>query len=298
MATLKENTLSTMPAPEIQFDPTITGLSARHMQVLDLLVNGLSNELMASQLNITTGTLRVHLQNIFRIMQVKSRGEAVAKIVGFDSAAPGTIGSLCAQEIRVLELLASGAGAQSISDYLHISAHTVRTYLSGIYLALGVDGHDGAVAKFELYKQTALDVPQLRTPARRSINKLTDQDKEILRLLSDGLSRGEIAELIGVTKGVLGNYICRIYKALGVENEEDALDVGLHQRNPTYDSFAKLRNRERDVLSLLMDGETTSNIARILSIKPGTVVVYYSNIRRSLQAKTLEEAIEAYRKVS
>lgn len=298
MATLKEDTLSTMPVPEIQFDPTITGLSTRHMQVLDLLASGLSNELMASQLGITTSTLRVHLQNIFRIMQVKSRGEAVAKIVGFDSAAPGTIGSLCPQEIKVLELLANGAGAQSISDHLSISVHTVRTYLKGIYLALGVDGHDGAVAKFILYKQPALDISQVTTPARRSLDKLTDQDNKILRLMSDGLNRGEIAELIDVTEGVLRNYISRIYKALGVENEEDALDVGLRQRDPTYDRFAKLRNRERDVLSLLMDGETTSNIARILSIKPGTVLVYYSNIRRSLQANTLEEAIESYRKVS
>lgn len=172
--------------------------------------------------------------------------------------------------------------------------HTVRTYLEGIYLALGVDGHDGAVAKFRFYKQPTLNIPQVITPARRSVDKLTDQDNKILRLLSDGLNRGEIAELIDVTEGVLRNYISRIYKALDVENEEDALDVGLRQRDPTYDSFAKLRNREKDVLSLLRDGETTSNIARILSIKPGTVLVYYSNIRRSLQANTLEEAVESY----
>ena len=298
MAALKENTLSTTPAPEIQFDPAITGLSARHVQVLDLLASGLSKKLMASQLNITTNTLRVHLQNIFRIMQVKSRGAAVAKIVGFDSDAPGTIGSLCPQEKKVLELLASGAGAQSISDHLSISVHTVRGYLKGIYLELEVDGHDGAVAKFRLYKQSALNIPKVITPARRSVDKLTDQDNKILRLLSDGINRGEIAKLIDVTEGVLRNYINRIYKALGVENEEDALDVGLRQKDPTYDSFAKLRNRERDVLSLLMDGETTSNIARILSIKPGTVLVYYSNIRRSLQINTIEEAVEAYRKVS
>ena len=298
MPALKEDTLSTTPSQEIQFNPTITGLSARHMQVLDLLVSGMSHELMASQLDITTNTLRTHLQNIYRIMQVKNRGEAVARIVGFDSTAPGTIESLCSQEKKVLELLASGSGAQSISDHLNISVHTVRSYLKGIYLALDVDGHAEAVAKFRLHEQPALDTSQAMNPARRSVGKLTDQDNKILRLLSDGLNREKIAELINVTEGTLRIYISRIYKALGVENEEDALDVGLRQRDPTYDSFAKLRPRERDVLSLLIDGETTNNIARILSIKSGTVLVYYSNIRRSLQANTLEEAVESYRKVS
>ncbi len=297
MPALKENTLSTMQAPEIQVTPTITGLSARHMQILNLLVSGLSNEAMASQLDITTSTLRVHLQNIFRIMQVKNRGEAVAKIVGFDSAAPGTIGNLSPREKEVLELLATGLGAQSISDRLDISAHTVRAYLKGIYLALGVDGHDGAVAKFRLYERPALESSQAMIPTRRSVGKLTDQDDKILRILSDGLNRGEIAKRIGVTEGTLRNYISKIYNALGVKNEEDALDVGLRQRDPTYDCFAKLRNRERDVLSLLICGETKNNIARILSITPGTVLVYYSNIRRSLQANSLEEAIESYRKI-
>ena len=267
------------------------------MQVLDLLASGLSNELMASQLSITTSTLRVHLHNIFRIMQVKSRGEAVAKVLGFDSAKPGTIGILCPQERNILEILASGAGAQSISDHLNISVHTVRTHLRGIYLALGVDGHNEAVAKFKLYAQPTLNTSRAVTPARRSVNKLTDQDNKILRLLSDGLDREEIAKLIDVKEGTLRNYISRIYKALGVENEEDALNVGLRQKDPVHNKFARLSDRERDVLSLLMGGETTSNIACILSIKSGTVLVYYSNIRRSLQANTLEEAIESYREV-
>lgn len=297
MLPLKEKTLSVMTASEFQFNPNITGLSARHMQILDLLVKKFSYKLMASQLNITINTLQAHLRNIFRIMRVKNRGEAIAKIVGIDSAAPGTVGNLRPQEKRVLELLANGLGIQSISEHLKISTHTVRTHLKSIYLALRVDGHNAAVEKFRLHEQQVLSNIQSVAPTNRNFSRITDQDKKILQLLSDKVSREEIAKLIGVTQGTLKNYISKIYKALGVENEEDALDVGLRQKDPTYDIFVKLRSRERDVLSLLAKGETTENIARALSIKPGTVLVYYSSIRRSFRTNTMEDTIELYKKL-
>jgi DNA-binding NarL/FixJ family response regulator len=54
-------------------------LSAREMEILVLLTEGLSNKEIASRLNIGTGTVRTHIAHIFEKLHVRCRSEAVAR---------------------------------------------------------------------------------------------------------------------------------------------------------------------------------------------------------------------------
>jgi DNA-binding NarL/FixJ family response regulator len=60
--------------------PTTTphGLTAREVEVLTLLADGLSNKEIAARLFISTKTASVHVSNILRKLDVPARGAAVA----------------------------------------------------------------------------------------------------------------------------------------------------------------------------------------------------------------------------
>ncbi len=53
------------------------GLTARQLDVLRLLGQGLSNKLIARELGITEGTVKVHLLAVFRALNVRNRTAAV-----------------------------------------------------------------------------------------------------------------------------------------------------------------------------------------------------------------------------
>jgi len=61
-------------------------LTARENQVLGLLAKGYSNKEIASFLNCSTGTVKIHLEHIYEKLHVHCRTEAVMKYVGRDSA--------------------------------------------------------------------------------------------------------------------------------------------------------------------------------------------------------------------
>jgi DNA-binding NarL/FixJ family response regulator len=54
------------------------GLSQRESQVLGLLTDGLSNRLIASELVLGEETIKTHLRNIYKKLEVKDRAQAVA----------------------------------------------------------------------------------------------------------------------------------------------------------------------------------------------------------------------------
>jgi DNA-binding NarL/FixJ family response regulator len=57
---------------------TQLGLSRRESQVLGLLADGLSNRLIASELVVGEETIKTHLRNIYRKLEVRDRAQAVA----------------------------------------------------------------------------------------------------------------------------------------------------------------------------------------------------------------------------
>ncbi len=62
------------------------GLTPRQWQVLELLAAGLTNGQIARRLGVSEGTVRTHLENIYRRLGVTSRTAAVGRAFGPDGA--------------------------------------------------------------------------------------------------------------------------------------------------------------------------------------------------------------------
>jgi LuxR family transcriptional regulator, maltose regulon positive regulatory protein len=69
------------PASPVQLlgQPLIEPLSARELEVLRLIAQGLSNEAIGARLFLALSTVKGHNRNIFEKLQVQSRTEAVAR---------------------------------------------------------------------------------------------------------------------------------------------------------------------------------------------------------------------------
>lgn len=52
-------------------------LRPRELEVLELLVEGLSYKMIAAELHISTATIAVHVRNIYKALQVNSKAEAI-----------------------------------------------------------------------------------------------------------------------------------------------------------------------------------------------------------------------------
>ena len=59
--------------------PTCDGLTSREAQILELLAEGLSNKEIGHRIHISAGTVRNHLDHIFKKLHVRCRTEAAVK---------------------------------------------------------------------------------------------------------------------------------------------------------------------------------------------------------------------------
>jgi LuxR family maltose regulon positive regulatory protein len=64
--------------------PLVEPLSARELEVLNLIAEGLSNKAIAERLSLATGTVKVHLKHIYGKLDVNSRTQAVARLRELD----------------------------------------------------------------------------------------------------------------------------------------------------------------------------------------------------------------------
>ena len=67
--------------PAVASDTRFSELTAREMEILCHLAEGLSNKVIARELGITDGTVKLHVRSILRKMQVQSRVEAAVRAV-------------------------------------------------------------------------------------------------------------------------------------------------------------------------------------------------------------------------
>jgi two-component system, LuxR family, response regulator FixJ len=70
--------------------------------------------------------------------------------------------------------------------------------------------------------------------------------------------------------------------------ERSTADRGARER------FARLSERERDVLSLVVEGLTNKEIARALSLSPRTVETHRANVSAKLETESLAQLIRRY----
>jgi len=54
-------------------------LTPRELEVLNVLIEGLTNKAIARRLNISLHTVKFHVESVFRKLDVRTRTEAVAK---------------------------------------------------------------------------------------------------------------------------------------------------------------------------------------------------------------------------
>jgi ATP/maltotriose-dependent transcriptional regulator MalT len=68
-----------LPAPPPATGEPLEPLSQRELEVLRLVATGRSNQEIATDLYVATGTVKAHLHNIFRKLEARSRLEAVTR---------------------------------------------------------------------------------------------------------------------------------------------------------------------------------------------------------------------------
>jgi DNA-binding NarL/FixJ family response regulator len=64
--------------------PLAEPLTDRETQILRMVVQGMSNKAIANRLGLGEGTIKSHLRNIYRKLQVRTRAEAAAQAVQLD----------------------------------------------------------------------------------------------------------------------------------------------------------------------------------------------------------------------
>jgi DNA-binding NarL/FixJ family response regulator len=69
------------PSSEDQLRPAVRALSAREVEVLELLVQGLTNTQIGARLDVGVHTIKFHLSSIFRKLGVANRTEAAIAYV-------------------------------------------------------------------------------------------------------------------------------------------------------------------------------------------------------------------------
>lgn len=60
-------------------------LTARQQQIVDGLLRGLSYKMVAAELNITLDTVRAHVKNIYRVLEIHSKAELIKRAYDRDS---------------------------------------------------------------------------------------------------------------------------------------------------------------------------------------------------------------------
>jgi DNA-binding NarL/FixJ family response regulator len=85
-AILNEPTPAAQSDTVFQTDKSSVALTTRQMEVLTCLLQGMPNKTIARNLDLTEGTVKIHLAAIFRALGVNNRTEAViaARQVGLD----------------------------------------------------------------------------------------------------------------------------------------------------------------------------------------------------------------------
>jgi DNA-binding NarL/FixJ family response regulator len=64
--------------------------------------------------------------------------------------------------------------------------------------------------------------PSLPYPDQKLISQLSEREREVLRLLADGLGNSEIAKTLFLSEGTVKNYVSMIFSKLGVTDRTQA----------------------------------------------------------------------------
>lgn len=127
------------------------GLSARELEVLDLLLRGLGNAEIASQLHLSPHTVRVHVSRVLAAHGAPTRFALVAGVAARRSLDGGggpavELESLTARQRDVVIELITGASNPEIAGRLGIAVRTVEKHLGAVMHAWSVGSRSEVVA--------------------------------------------------------------------------------------------------------------------------------------------------------
>jgi two-component system, NarL family, response regulator NreC len=127
---------------------------------------------------------------------------------------------------------------------------------------------------------------------------LTARERELLQLAAEGKTGGEIAASLHISQRTVENHRANVMRKLGLKNQSEVA------RGETYLSpaiskhviaaylervggdpsspFERLTPRQREVLQLVAEGNTTKEIARKLHLSGKTVEMYRSQLMTAL----------------
>ena len=66
--------------PSLHDAPVVAGLSARELDVLRLVADGLDNDTIAARLHLSTRTVERHLQNVYAKLDLRGRSARAAAV--------------------------------------------------------------------------------------------------------------------------------------------------------------------------------------------------------------------------
>jgi len=79
-----EALLKSVSKPQVTLKPTVSldslGLTNRQIDVLRLLLKGMSNKLISRQIDLAEATVKIHIRGILRSLNVTTRTEALVKL--------------------------------------------------------------------------------------------------------------------------------------------------------------------------------------------------------------------------
>ena len=198
-------------------------LTKRQLQIAEYLINGEPDRQIAKGLNISDYTVRNHLKNIHKKLQVSSRSAAIELLSRQfkDSADYNLLYSLTKSELRVANYLMKGTTAQEIANRLNLAVRTIDNMLASIYQKLEVSKRTEAISLLyhlaKLPSNGALQPPELRDNSLL-IDKLSNRQKEICLLVTKGLSNKEIGILLSIRVASVNHHMQNIFKILEVNN--------------------------------------------------------------------------------
>jgi NarL family two-component system response regulator LiaR len=111
------------------------------------------------------------------------------------------------------------------------------------------------------------------------------------RTIQDALKAGAIGYLLkNISPDELANAVRAAFKGQATLATEAAQALVDHSREPQLEDY-NLTSRERDVLTLLINGMTNKEIAEKLVVSPSTIKTHVSNILQKLGASSRTEAV-------
>ncbi len=84
---LTEVLASALRRPQKKVNNVLESLTGRELEILKLIAKGLSNKLIARELDISDGTVKVHVKHLLKKMELKSRVEAAVWMVSEQNTA-------------------------------------------------------------------------------------------------------------------------------------------------------------------------------------------------------------------